>query len=207
MLILYAVAFKLFFACHVLSQDTCRILEFIEPEAGSYLEHHVIQNTSVDNNGQCEINCYVEKLCFSFNLGMPESGDKLICELSDSDHYQHPGDLVSKKGFSYHPTAKLCGGLACPHAASCLPNQQGNLRIRCVCPAHWPKITNCERGVPFHWTLNGSDPLVSLYNGSSYNTTDGRTVLYLDGDQRSYAQTPDIPIQKISFSLLCWVKF
>ena len=64
-----------------------------------------MQNTSVDNNGQCEINCYVEKLCFSFNLGMPESGDKLICELSDSDHYQHPGDLVSKKGFSYHPTA------------------------------------------------------------------------------------------------------
>ncbi|KAJ7360227.1 hypothetical protein OS493_016855 [Desmophyllum pertusum] len=77
MLILYAVAFKLFFACHVLSQDTCRILEFIEPEADSYLEHHVIQSTLVDNNDQCELNCYVEGMCLSFNLGMLGPGTNL----------------------------------------------------------------------------------------------------------------------------------
>ena len=48
--------------------------------------------------------------------------------------------------------------------------------------------------------------IFSLYNEASYKTTDGRTVLYLEGNQRSYAETPAIPIQKISFSLLCWVK-
>ncbi|KAJ7360309.1 hypothetical protein OS493_016940 [Desmophyllum pertusum] len=47
--------------------------------------------------------------------------------------------------------------------------------------------------------------MLSLYNGASYKQIGSRTVLYLDGD-RSYAETPAIPIQKISFSLLCWVK-
>ena len=80
-------------------------MEFTEPVAGSYLEHHVIQSTLVDNNDQCKVNCYVEESCLSYNLGMLRSGDKFICELSDSDHYQHPEHMVSRKGFSYHPTA------------------------------------------------------------------------------------------------------
>ncbi|KAJ7360308.1 hypothetical protein OS493_016939 [Desmophyllum pertusum] len=87
----------LLFAWLVRCEDTCRILEFTEPEADSYLEHHVIQSTLVDNNGQCEINCYVERMCLSFNLGMLGSGDKLLCELSDSDHYQHPEIWFPKK--------------------------------------------------------------------------------------------------------------
>lgn len=64
----------------------------------------MIQSVLVGDNDQCELHCYVEQSCLSFNLG-PGSGDKLTCELSNSDHYQHPGDLVSKRGFSYHPTA------------------------------------------------------------------------------------------------------
>lgn len=80
-------------------------MEFTEPEVGSYLEHHVIQSTVVHSNDQCKVNCYVEETCLSYNLGMLGSGDNFICELSDSDHYQHPEHIVSKKGFSYHPTA------------------------------------------------------------------------------------------------------
>ena len=49
-------------------------------------------------------------------------------------------------------------------------------------------------------------PCISLHNGASYETVDGRKVLYLDGNG-AYAETPAIPIQTTSFSILCWVKF
>ena len=91
--------------CSSFSLDTCRILEFTKPLPESAFEHHVIQWALVDNNDQCELKCYMENSCLSYNLGMLPSGEKLLCELSDSDHYQHPGDLVLKKGFSYHSTA------------------------------------------------------------------------------------------------------
>ncbi|XP_068682535.1 sushi, von Willebrand factor type A, EGF and pentraxin domain-containing protein 1-like isoform X2 [Montipora foliosa] len=239
----------------------------------------------MDDNDFCQMKCYLEQTCLSYNLGTMGSGDKFVCELSVSDHYQHPEDLVFKKGFSYHPAVKLCGDISCPPAASCVANHQG--RLHCVCPSNWPEIQNCEKdsneclsgshdcsadafcsntagsftcicktgfsgdgkicqnidecatgsndchvdatctdtegsyncacndgvigdgvscvGFPFNWTLSGSDPFVSLYNGASYKTVDGLTALYLDGGF-AYAETPAIPIQKISFSILCWVK-
>ena len=48
--------------------------------------------------------------------------------------------------------------------------------------------------------------LRSLYNGTSYQNMDGRTVLYLSGANRSYAETPALPIRVISFSIMCWIK-
>ncbi|CAH3032918.1 unnamed protein product [Pocillopora meandrina] len=259
-------------------ENSCRILKFTEPMADNALRNHVIQLVQVNDKDQCELLCYLEQMCLSFNFG---SGN---CELSNSDHYQHPADLVSRIGFSYHPTAILCSGLLCPPASSCLPNHQGNLR--CVCPADWANATNCERdadecslgthdcsadayckdtvgsfkctcrtgftgdgricrttnecvaennschedavctdtedgynctcshdmigngslclGFPFYWTLNGSDPFIRLYNGTTYKSIDGTTALYLDG--HSYAETPALPIQTTSFSILCWMK-
>lgn len=47
--------------------------------------------------------------------------------------------------------------------------------------------------------------MISLHNGAAYKIVDGKTVLYLDGDH-AYAETPAIPIQTISFSVLCWIK-
>jgi len=57
----------------------------------------------MDDNEFCQVKCYLEQTCLSYNLGTMGSGDKFVCELSDSDHYQNPEDLVFKKGFSYHP--------------------------------------------------------------------------------------------------------
>lgn len=62
----------------------------------------MIQSILVDDNDHCQFKCYVEGECLSYNLGT--QGSDIICELSNSDHYQHPGDLIFKKGFSYHPT-------------------------------------------------------------------------------------------------------
>ena len=63
-----------------------------------YLENHVIKSLMVDNKDQCELRCYAENFCSSFNLGISETRGKLKCELSDSDHFQHPEHLIC------HPT-------------------------------------------------------------------------------------------------------
>lgn len=52
---------------------------------------------------------------------------------------------------------------------------------------------------PFHFHIADS-----LYNGATYKSINGTTALYLDG--RSYAETPALPIQTTSFSILCWMK-
>ena len=99
---LCSLSFSIF---HVfLLSETCRILEFVQPEEDNYLENHVIKSLMVDNKDQCELRCYAENFCSSFNLGISETRGKLKCELSDSDHFQHPEHLICKEGFSYHPT-------------------------------------------------------------------------------------------------------
>ena len=91
-------------SCFFLLSETCRILEFLQPEEDNYLENHVIKSLMVDNKDQCKVRCYAENFCSSFNLGISETRGKLKCELSDSDHFQHPEHLTCKEGFSYHPT-------------------------------------------------------------------------------------------------------
>lgn len=36
----------------------------------------------------------------SYNIGPPIK-DQVSCQLSDSDHVQHPDDLVTREGFMY----------------------------------------------------------------------------------------------------------
>ena len=38
--------------------------------------------------------------CVSVNIG-PPTDEKFICELSDSDHINHPEDLKKREGFLY----------------------------------------------------------------------------------------------------------
>ena len=96
--------FPAFTLVSIPSLDTCRTLEFVEPTEDNYLENHVRKSILVDNNDQCKLRCYLDDFCLSYNFGIQETGDKFTCELSDSDHYQHPEHLICKKGFSYHPT-------------------------------------------------------------------------------------------------------
>ena len=79
-------------------------MEFVQPMEDDYLENHVIKSLMVDNKDQCKVRCYAENFCSSFNLGISETRGKLKCELSDSDHFQHPEHLICKEGFSNYPT-------------------------------------------------------------------------------------------------------
>ena len=83
----------------------CRQLKFATPVDGFALEGHVIRNISlsVGMRDTCKDRCTMEDACVSINIG-PPIDDKVLCQLSDSDHMQHPGDLKSKEGFIYRGT-------------------------------------------------------------------------------------------------------
>ena len=65
---------------------------------------HVLKNISLPigmhMNSHCRNWCTMEDRCTSINMG-PEKKDKVLCQLSDSDHVQHPDDLKSAVGFMY----------------------------------------------------------------------------------------------------------
>ena len=80
-----------------------RYIKFYQPQIGHYLEGHVFLNLSIGVHRQREEECLMEKDCVSVNIG-PPINDKVVCELSDSDHMQHPEDLKSRYGWIYRGT-------------------------------------------------------------------------------------------------------
>lgn len=84
----------------------CRILEFTPPLDGHALVDHVIRTISLDRQDACRVACYLDNDCLSYNFGRRPDGD-YICQLSDSDHYQHPYDLKKSSDFIYRGTEVL----------------------------------------------------------------------------------------------------
>ncbi|KAJ7360314.1 hypothetical protein OS493_016945 [Desmophyllum pertusum] len=174
----------------VFTEDRCRTLHFRENYPDSTFNKSIIQNLTVDSEDNCQVACFIQPACKSYNLGPPDGQGKRVCELSSSRHFSHSHHLVSRPSFIYRPSVDWCQS-PCPDNKTCFPD--GAAGYFCFCTDPGFQGERCDEGFPFHWTLNGSDPFVSLYNEASYKTTDGRTVLYLEGNQRSYAETPSNP--------------
>ena len=60
-------------------------------------------NLSIGMYTSCEHRCVMERECVSVNIG-PPINDKKVCELSNSDHMQHPEDLKPRHGWTYTGT-------------------------------------------------------------------------------------------------------
>ena len=43
----------------------------------------------------------MENSCVSVNIGPPDKNGLRVCQLSDSDHIQHPDDLKPQEGYLY----------------------------------------------------------------------------------------------------------
>ena len=80
-----------------------RRITFLTPASGFYLEGHVFSNHSVDLNLDCQDQCALARECVSYNIG-PMINNKVACELSNSDHLQHPEDLKPRKDWFYRGT-------------------------------------------------------------------------------------------------------
>ena len=67
---------------------------------GKRLTKHVIRSVGVESASSCEIECFLEEFCVSYNLGPFQHG-RHVCELSNSDAIRHPVDLVPDPAYNY----------------------------------------------------------------------------------------------------------
>ena len=71
---------------------------------GYALVNHILKNISLPvgmhMQSNCKNRCMMEDRCKSINMG-PEDKDKVLCQISDSDHVQHSSDLKPTEGFRY----------------------------------------------------------------------------------------------------------
>ena len=64
------------------------------------LEKHVFKMMEIETASACEVNCFMEADCVSYNL-KPQQNGTILCELSDSDHPNNQQDLRYKEGTVY----------------------------------------------------------------------------------------------------------
>lgn len=87
----------------ILSGD-CREMTFpgVKFFAGKRLVEHIIRTVQVRNKDMCEIWCYQEHNCVSFNLKVKAStAETFSCELNNATHLEQDGQFVSTKDYVY----------------------------------------------------------------------------------------------------------
>ena len=77
-------------------KDHCRILDFVYHITGKALKNHLIRNISTPNCELCQIECFTERRCLSYNCR------GVSCELNSADHIEYPEDLKDEEGSDYH---------------------------------------------------------------------------------------------------------
>lgn len=128
-----------------LSAQGCRALQFVSPREGKALVNHVIKNVSVGSSDVCEIECYLDNRCLSYNYG-DQGNVRHKCELSDSDHKQHPNDLQERLGYIYRGTENECSSNPCSLNGKCVIDAADN-KYRCHChPGYYGD--HCEQALP-----------------------------------------------------------
>ena len=101
-------------ACHHISNHFsvagvhCRSLMFEKPVGGRALQQHVFKqiylSTGIKPYSDCKNRCLMENTCVSVNVGPLSKNGLRVCQLSDSDHIQHPADLKLQEGYQYWAT-------------------------------------------------------------------------------------------------------
>ena len=84
----------------VCNLEQCIIKTLRKPIANKALKNHVIRTSRVTSAEICELHCFMEITCQSYNFGPKEDGSH-VCELSDSDSIRDPLDWITKQGFIY----------------------------------------------------------------------------------------------------------
>ena len=100
-------------ACHHISNQSVagtqyRSLMFDKPIGGYALQQHVFKqiylSMGLEPHSDCKNRCLMENTCVSVNVGPPSKRGLRVCQLSDSDHIQHPDDLKPQEGYQYWAT-------------------------------------------------------------------------------------------------------
>ena len=61
----------------------------------------VFQETTVDSETSCQIQCVKDFRCLSYNLGNTNEKDKFTCQLCDSDRFTSHENFIENKKWRY----------------------------------------------------------------------------------------------------------
>nr|XP_058973803.1 nidogen-2-like [Pocillopora verrucosa] len=109
----------------------CITKEFEEKVANKALLNHVISTPIAKTAESCEIQCFIEVKCESYNFGPNDNGDYL-CELSASDGVRDPDDLRARQDFLHRATKNPCATAQCPPNSRCYSDFEHETYL-CVC--------------------------------------------------------------------------
>ncbi len=85
---------------YVLSSENCRQVEINPAVEDHTIVGHVFKSMLIQDSSACEVNCFIEDECVSFNVKPLQDG-KYFCELSNSSDAVHPEDLKDEQGTVY----------------------------------------------------------------------------------------------------------
>ncbi|KAJ7393388.1 hypothetical protein OS493_006360 [Desmophyllum pertusum] len=127
-------------------EENCRQVEIDPSIVDRTLVGHVFKSMEIQASSGCEVNCFIEADCVSFN-NRPLQNGKHLCELSNSTHLVRPGDLKDREGTVYTTFKNPCSSNPCPVIKRC---QTGftSKGYRCICP-NGMMGQNCTEGPPF----------------------------------------------------------
>ena len=102
--------FSFYFTEHIIPSfhlDDCRTIQFREGMKNMALINHIIKRYQGVNKEMCELKCYLEPNCVSYNYG-PLNDELSVCELSDTHHSQvSSSELESRDHFIYRSIYKV----------------------------------------------------------------------------------------------------
>ena len=74
---------------HLFLLDGCRTIQFRKHQNNVVLTKHVIRSEEAVDKVVCELKCFFEPNCVSYNHG-PLGDGNFLCELNDKTHLQVP---------------------------------------------------------------------------------------------------------------------
>ncbi|XP_073249948.1 uncharacterized protein [Porites lutea] len=153
------------------NEDTCRHLEWRANHIfeGKRLKHHVIRSIDALDAKTCEIHCFFEPDCASFNF--KKSSMSPQCELNNATVEEQDDKLETKDDYIYQGAENKCVKNLCKNKATC---QTGftDKGYRCMCAAGFKGeyceivVDECAAG-----THNCSANTFCTNNAGSYTCT------------------------------------
>ncbi|XP_066027770.1 uncharacterized protein [Pocillopora verrucosa] len=125
------------------NSDECRAILFKPVTKDKYLLNHIIKTVPVESEVGCELICYGDPDCVSYNYG-PVLSEIPLCDLNNSTHLQVTSvNFITRNGFSYRGIENPCGSSPCQKNSTC---QAGftSKGYRCVCPQGLG-VENCDQ--------------------------------------------------------------
>ncbi|XP_067028307.1 microfibril-associated glycoprotein 4-like isoform X2 [Acropora muricata] len=94
----------------------------------------VFQETAVDSETYCQIQCLKHIRCLSYNLGTINEKGKFICQLCDSDRFTSRENFTQDKKWRYRGIESACESknFPCGEKEICIPYYHRN-SFRCKC--------------------------------------------------------------------------